>query len=172
MDPGLGQTPRLRLLKSSPAQRTMKRVAPVSTASRVSTAQKRKTNCCESHRITTSIKACAILRVSISAVRTHESSQSLRLSADHQLLLVNRNDGRRRNTHSSLCNLCVLCVSVVVFPSNSEPQRHRAHRGCTEEESLRLGGSSSSPTLHHQRLTRTNKTPCRNQMRWTALRFS
>src|SRR5215212_1361531 len=34
---------------------------------------------------------------------------------------------------SSLCNLCVLCVSVVVFLTNNEPQRHRAHRGCTEK---------------------------------------
>src|SRR5215212_3021700 len=98
MDPRLGQTPRLRLLKSSPAQRTKKRAAPVSTASRVSTAQKRKTNCCESHRTTTSLKACAILRVSISAVRTHESSQSLRLPAVHQPSSVNRNDGQRKGS--------------------------------------------------------------------------
>src|SRR5215210_1986509 len=96
MAPRLVQTPRQRLLKSSPAQRMKKRVAPVSTASRVSTAQRRKTSCSESHRTTTSIKACAILRVSISAVRTHESSQSPRLPAVHQLLLVNRNDGQRK----------------------------------------------------------------------------
>jgi hypothetical protein len=39
------------------------------------------------------------------------------------------------HTLSSLCNLCVLCVSVVVFLNNNEPQRHRAHRGCTEKNS-------------------------------------
>ncbi len=36
----------------------------------------------------------------------------------------------------TLCNLCVLCVSVVV----SQPPRHREHRGCTEKKSL-IGGS-------------------------------
>src|SRR6476469_3373938 len=34
---------------------------------------------------------------------------------------------------SSLCNLCVLCVSVVFFWSTRSPQRHREHRGCTEK---------------------------------------
>lgn len=37
---------------------------------------------------------------------------------------------------SSLCNLPVLCASVVMFLRNSEPQRHREHRGCTEKASL------------------------------------
>src|SRR5215204_2056456 len=37
------------------------------------------------------------------------------------------------NLNSSLCNLCVLCVSVVVLLSRVLPQRHRAHRGCTEK---------------------------------------
>src|SRR6185369_1254506 len=32
------------------------------------------------------------------------------------------------STSTSLCNLCVLCVSVVI-----SPWRHREHRGCTEK---------------------------------------
>src|SRR6185437_11573044 len=39
---------------------------------------------------------------------------------------------------SSLCNLCVLCVSVVkVFIGKHSPQRHRGYRGCTEKSKLR-----------------------------------
>src|SRR3982751_1105888 len=34
---------------------------------------------------------------------------------------------------SSLCNLCVLCVSVVHYCSEKPPQRHRAHRARTEK---------------------------------------
>ena len=29
--------------------------------------------------------------------------------------------------------LCALCLCGCVFLSNNEPQRHRAHRGCTEK---------------------------------------
>src|SRR5215813_6085823 len=35
----------------------------------------------------------------------------------------------------SLCNLCVLCVSVVEkFLAKKSPQRHRERRGCTEKK--------------------------------------
>jgi len=34
----------------------------------------------------------------------------------------------------SLCNLCVLCVSVVWF--YSEFINHRGHRGCTEKNAI------------------------------------
>ena len=41
---------------------------------------------------------------------------------------------RSLNWLSSLCNLRVLCASVVTFLRNSEPQRHiREHRGFTEK---------------------------------------
>jgi len=35
---------------------------------------------------------------------------------------------------SSLCNLCVLCVSVVKKMQQTPPQRHRERRGCTEKK--------------------------------------
>src|SRR5215217_2454485 len=38
------------------------------------------------------------------------------------------------HTRSSLCNLCVLCASVVHIAQKKQPQRHRAHRGCTEKK--------------------------------------
>src|SRR6476619_5531998 len=34
--------------------------------------------------------------------------------------------------NSSLCNLGVLCVSVVSLAAERKPQRHRGHRVCTE----------------------------------------
>ena len=37
----------------------------------------------------------------------------------------------------SLCNLCVLCVSVV--NERLKPQRHREHRGCTEKQFYGMG---------------------------------
>ena len=38
--------------------------------------------------------------------------------------------------HFSLCNLRVLCVSVVNNCSKNSPQRHREHGGCTENFKL------------------------------------
>jgi hypothetical protein len=35
-------------------------------------------------------------------------------------------------SHFSLCNLRVLCVSVVNKSSKNSPQRHREHGGCAE----------------------------------------
>src|SRR5947207_6307892 len=45
--------------------------------------------------------------------------------------------GSARRLIFSLCKLCVLCVSVVLFQIN-EPQRHREHRACTEKN-VKLG---------------------------------
>jgi hypothetical protein len=42
-----------------------------------------------------------------------------------------------RKSYSSLCNLCVLCASVVHCCLEKQPQRHRERRGCTEKNSNR-----------------------------------
>jgi len=45
----------------------------------------------------------------------------------------------------SLCNLCVLCASVVAFLRKHLPQRHREHRGCTED--FKLGQHADMDSL-------------------------
>src|SRR6185437_3403413 len=58
--------------------------------------------------------------------RSHDPHK---LFSYHFILLL-----RSLSSGSSLCNLCVLCASVVKNCSRKQPQRHREHRGCTEKK--------------------------------------
>src|SRR5688572_21764137 len=46
---------------------------------------------------------------------------------------------------NSLCNLRVLCVSVVSLLKRCPPQRHRGHGGCTEKTSRRNSAHTKQP---------------------------
>src|SRR4051812_48162593 len=56
---------------------------------------------------------------------------------------------KTRYVYSSLCNLCILCVSVVFSSSPISPQRHREYRGGTETAQMKPVESLTEKQASH-----------------------
>ena len=91
------------------------------------------------------------IRLSCFPQQTNQSLFELNTTGIYQTLSLKQSAGPRDEAHrnvlvkealhersinwlSSLCNLRVLGASLVTFFRNSEPQRHREHRGSTEKQ--------------------------------------